>query len=190
MTYTRWGKSSCPSSTGAQLVYSGRAGGTPYYTRGGSAEKICLPDNPDYVTETSGLSISVYSTVQGTEYELFSGPNANVTEYSAPCAVCDVPTRARAIMVPAKITCPSSWTREYYGYLTTERDNHYRSSYTCLDNSPDVIAGTGGNVNPSLFYYTFTDCRELPCPPYERSRILSCVVCTKWYASLSRTELL
>ena len=63
--------------------------------------------------------------VQGAEYELFSGPNANVTEHNAPCAVCYVPTRATTIMVPAKTSCPSSWTREYYGYLMTERHVHY-----------------------------------------------------------------
>ena len=179
MTYTRWGKSSCPSSTGAQLVYSGRAGGTYWNTRGGSAEKICLPDDPEYVTETSGLSIPNYSTVQGAEYEFFSGPNANVSNYNVPCAVCYVPTRAVTIMVPAKTTCPSSWTREYYGYLTTELDAYYRTSYTCVDNSPDVITGTSGNEDGSLFHYTVTDCNGLLCPPYERSRILSCVVCTK-----------
>ena len=179
VTYTRWGKSSCPTSTGAQLVYAGKTGGTNYVTQGGAADKICLPEDPEYVAETSGISLTLYSIVQGAEYELFSGPNANVSEHNAPCAVCYVPTRATTIMVPAKTSCPSSWTREYYGYLMTERDNHHRSSYNCLDNSPDVVAGTEGNENPTLFYYTFTDCNGLPCPPYENTRILSCAVCTK-----------
>ena len=39
VTYTQWGKSSCPTSTGAQLVYAGRTGGTKHNIRGGSAEK-------------------------------------------------------------------------------------------------------------------------------------------------------
>ena len=179
VTYTRWGKSSCPSSTGAQLVYAGRTGGTNWNIRGGAAEKICLPEDPEYAAETSGISVPYYSIVQGVEYQLFSGPNANVTEHNAPCAVCYVPTRATTIMVPAKTSCPSSWTREYYGYLMTEYDNFYRSSYNCLDNSLDVVAGTEDTESPALFYYTITDCNALPCPPYENTRILSCAVCTK-----------
>ena len=179
VTYTRWGKSSCPTSTGAQLVYVGRTGGTTWNIQGGAADKICLPEDPEYIAETSGISLQHYSIVQGGEYELFFGPNANVTQHNAPCAVCYVPTRATTIMIPAKTSCPSSWTREYYGYLMTERDNHQRSSYNCVDNNPDVVAGTEGDEDPSLFYYTFTDCHGLPCPPYENTRILSCAVCTK-----------
>ena len=125
VTYTRWGKSSCPTSTGAQLVYVGRTGGTHYNHRGGAAEKICLPDDPEYAAETSGISVPYYNIVQGAEYELFSGPNANISEHNAPCVVCYVPTRATSIMVPAKTSCPSSWTREYYGYLTAEHDDYY-----------------------------------------------------------------
>ena len=34
VVYTRWGSSSCPSVTGTQLVYSGRAAGTYYATKG------------------------------------------------------------------------------------------------------------------------------------------------------------
>ena len=54
VTYTRWGKSSCPTSAGAQLVYAGRTGGTNYATQRGAAEKICLP-----AAETSGISLTL-----------------------------------------------------------------------------------------------------------------------------------
>ena len=74
-----------------------------------------------------------FSVVKGAEYEFFNGPLASLTDHNVPCAVCDVPSRARALMVPAKTTCPLSWTREYYGYLTTELDTHHRSSFTCLE---------------------------------------------------------
>ena len=30
VTYTRWGKSSCPNISGTELMYTGRAGGTYY----------------------------------------------------------------------------------------------------------------------------------------------------------------
>ena len=181
MTYTRWGKTTCPSSTGAQLVYSGRVGGTKFSSQGGSAEKICLPDNPDYISETSGVTIPYNSTIQGAEYEFFAGPLSALTENNAPCAVCFVPSRAAAIMVPAKTICPSSWTREYYGYLSTdaELDTHHRSTYNCLDINSESVAGTSDNANPSLFHYTVTNCNGFTCPPFENGRILSCVVCTK-----------
>ena len=180
VTYTRWGQSSCPSDTGSQLVYSGRAGGTNHRARGGAAKKICLPDDPDYISGAPVAASNPRSVVQGAEYEIFSSsPISNLHEHNTPCAVCYVPTRATTIMVPAKTTCPSSWIREYYGYLTTEYDGHYRSSYTCLDINPEVVAGTSADTDPSLFYHTVTDCNGLSCPPYENNRILSCVVCTK-----------
>ena len=73
MTYTRWGKSSCPNDTGAELVYSGLLGGTNWNVRGGSAEKLCLPDDPEYLNETAGVTIPYYSIVQGSEYEFWAG---------------------------------------------------------------------------------------------------------------------
>ena len=180
VTYTRWGKSSCPSLTRAQLVYAGRAGGTSYASQGGAAEKICLPNDPDYISGTS-QGASFPSVVEGAEYQMRSGPIAiqNVQDYNVPCAVCYVPTRATTIMVPAKTVCPSSWTREYYGYLTTEHDSHGRSSYTCLDISPEVVPGSSSNLDGALFYYTVTNCNGLSCPPFVNNRTLSCAVCTK-----------
>ena len=179
MTYIRWGKSSCPSATGAQLVYTGRAGGTRYNTKGGSAERICLPDDPEYVPETSGVNVPHRSVIQGAEYEFYVGSAANVHNHNVPCVICYVPTRAVTIMVPAKPTCPPSWTREYFGYLTTDRDAYFRTMYTCIDSSPDVIASSSRNMDGALFHHTITNCNGLPCPPYEANRILSCAVCTK-----------
>ena len=186
VTYTRWGRTSCPSNTDAQLVYSGRAGGTNHGAQGGSAEIICLPDNPDYIPGSLNISLSMFkNVVQGTEYEVnYDLPGSSqsiqhVHQQNAPCAVCDVPTRARVIMIPAKTTCPSSLTREYYGYLMTDYDGHYRSSYTCLDVDPETIPGESSDTDPSVLYHTVTDCNGLLCPPYEDNLQLSCVVCTK-----------
>ena len=178
MTYTRWGSSSCPSSTGAQLVYAGRVGGSHYTNNGGGAEKLCLPNDPDYLSGTAGFSVS--SHIYSAEYEFGSGPNTNILDHDVPCAICHVPTRATVIMVPAKSLCPSSWTREYYGYLTAESDSHKRSSYTCVDINPEAVPGSSAHNNGALFYYVAVYCGYgLDCPPYEQSRILSCAVCTK-----------
>ena len=188
VTYTRWGRTSCPNNTEAQLVYSGRAGGTNYLATGGSAERICLPDDPDYIPGSIDLSISpsheFKSVVQGVEYQVDFGPipgNSlqHLHQHNAPCAVCFVPVRSTTIMVPAKTVCPSSWTREYYGYLMTEYDDFYRSSYSCFDVDSEAVPGTGSNINASLLYPTVTDCNGLSCPPYKINHILSCVACTK-----------
>ena len=184
VTYTRWGRTSCPNDTEAQLVYSGRAGGTKFTAQGGSAEKICLPDDPNYTPESANIPSQFYKgLIQGVEYEVSypgqSTPLQHLHEQNAPCAVCDVPIRARVIVVPAKTVCPPSWTREYYGYLMTEYDGHYRSSYTCVDIDAEPIPGESSDTDPSLFYHTATNCNGLLCPPYEDNRLLSCVVCTK-----------
>ena len=178
VTYTRWGNSSCSNSTGAQLVYAGRAGGSLWSQSGGGAEKLCLPNNPDYLPGTAGLDVS--TSINGAEYEFGNGPIRSVWQNNVPCAVCYVPTRATAIMVPAKTLCPPSWTREYYGYLTSEHGNHPgRSSFNCIDANPEVIPGTSANINGALFYYIISTCNGLACPPYENNRGLSCAVCTK-----------
>ena len=178
VTYTRWGSSSCDNSTEAELVYAGRAGGTWFAHSGGAAEKVCLPDDPDYLPETTGVTVNNF--IDGAEYEFNSGPNSNIYEHNVPCAICFVPTRATAMMVPAKSLCPPSWTREYYGYLTTEHDNNRRSSFDCLDVNPEVIPGTGADsINATTFNYVDTTRNGLACPLYENGRILSCAVCTK-----------
>lgn len=178
MTYTRWGKSSCPSTNGTQLLYAGRAGGTHYNRQGGGAEKLCLPADPDYIPGTAGFT-GFANVIHGAEYEFDLGPTGHLHQSNVPCAVCYIPIRAATIMVPAKTECPSSWIREYHGYLTAERDANYRSSFNCMDINAEAIAGSASDRNGALFYYTYTTCNGLQCPPYVNSQILSCVVCTK-----------
>ena len=182
VTYIRWGKSSCPDTAGTQLLYAGRAGGSHYNNKGGGAEKLCLPLDPDYINVPGSTSASHYSTLHGAEYETSNtGPlyNSNLNDHNAPCAVCYASTRAAMIMVPAKTECPSSWTREYYGYLMTEYQNFRRSSFDCVDVSPDTVPGEAGSTDGALFYYTKATCNGLQCPPYVTNKVVSCAVCTK-----------
>ena len=181
MTYIRWGKSSCPNVTGTQLIYAGRAGGSSFATQGGGAEKLCLPLDPDYIDVPQSTSAFRFSTLLGAEYQTYNGPQNNLQNHNVPCAVCYASTRAAMIMVPAITQCPSSWTREYYGYLMTEcgATGHHRSSFDCVDVNPDVVPGGIGNTNGALFYYVIATCNGLQCPPYEANRVVSCAVCTK-----------
>ena len=182
VTYIRWGKTSCPDTNDTQLVYAGRAGGSAYNSHGGGVERLCMPLDPDYISGSGTTTINYLSTIHGTEWETFDGPLRNVLQHNAPCAVCYASTRAVMIMVPAKTECPSSWTREYYGYLMTE-SNHsgrHRSSFSCVDVNPDTVPGGGANTNGAVLYYVKAKCNDgLPCPPYVANKVVTCAVCTK-----------
>ena len=54
------GKNSCPSVSGTTLVYAGRAGGTHYTQKGGVANHLCMPDDPDYLSYTPGVQGANY----------------------------------------------------------------------------------------------------------------------------------
>ena len=177
VVYTRWGRTTCPDTPGTELVYAGRAGGTHYNTQGGAANYLCLPETPDYLQYQAG--VQGYSPVRGVEYEVGSGnPLHSVNQHDTPCAVCCT-VRVAALMIPAKTQCPPSWTLEYTGYLMTAYHDHYRSTFECIDKDPECVPGSATNTNPALFHHTEATCGELPCPPYDPEKELTCVVCTK-----------
>ena len=86
-------------------------------------------------------------------------------------------------MIPAKYTCPSGWTREYFGYLMSERYNHHRSQFSRVDHSLKPVIGSIHDHNGFLFYTVEGVCGShtpsYPCPPYSQDNELSCAVCTK-----------
>ena len=181
VTFVRWGNDSCPDTAETQLVYAGRAGGSHYTDQGGGVERLCLPLDPDYITAPRSTSATVYSTLYGAEYDTLNGPQHSLHNHNVPCAVCYASTRSVMIMVPAKTECPSSWTREYYGYLTAERGKgtHYRSTFTCLDFNPETVPGEVANTDGAHFGYVVASCNGLQCPPYVANQVVSCAVCTK-----------
>ncbi|XP_011408972.1 PREDICTED: uncharacterized protein LOC100631889 [Amphimedon queenslandica] len=121
-----------------------------------------------------------YSYIYGSEYQDVNGIFPGKHDHNVPCAVCYTSTKSVKLMIPAKISCPSSWTREYKGYLMADKYNHARNAvYECVDEAPESIAGSHTNVNGALFYFIRTTCIGLPCPPYVVDRVITCVVCTK-----------
>ncbi len=179
ITYIRWGKMSCPSVAGTELVYDGITAGSWYGHTGGGANYLCMPHDPQYGRFLPG--VQNHSPLYGTEYETNGGPlSSSPHDFNAPCAVCYVSTRATSLMLPARMECPSSWTLEYTGYLmSTHYVNHYRTMYECVDASPDKIPGSAGNSNGAVFYHVEATCNGLPCEPYDPQKELTCVVCTK-----------
>ena len=56
--YVRWGHDQCPST--AQLVYSGRAGGSHNTHSGSGSNPQCLPLDPNFLTPISGIQNRAY----------------------------------------------------------------------------------------------------------------------------------
>ena len=170
-TYTRWGNSSCPD--GSSLVYSGLTGGTSYPRQGGATNQLCLPMDPEYTLPTEA-GVRASSLLYGSEYEsIFLGTqNENV-----PCAVCMVTPRTEVIMIPAKINCPTSWTREYHGYLMSE--SNYRTTFICVDVGMESVPNSSGHAEACDLWHVEATCVSLPCPPYDEEKELGCVVCSK-----------
>ena len=176
-TYIRWGKSSCPNIAGTQLVYSGISAGSWYSQSGGGANYLCMPKDPEYKSDlTYRPGVDDHSQLHGVEYEL---PVQGSHEHNVPCAVCHVTTRSAVLLLPAKYSCPTTWTREYYGYLMSEHKNHKRLNYVCVDEGMESLPGSSTNTNGALMYHVEANCNGLPCGPYNNRKELNCVVCTK-----------
>ena len=176
VVYVRWGHNSCPDG-GAQLVYAGRAGGSHASHKGGGGNLQCLPLDPKFYKTVSGTQ--TYGFMYGAEYEDTNELVANSDDTDVPCAVCYVPTRNALYMMPAKYDCPKDWTREYFGYLMSERYSHQRSQFSCVDHSLTSVIGSSHHDGGFLLFTVEGVCGSLPCPPYSRDKELSCAVCTK-----------
>jgi len=187
VVYTRWGRTTCPNTTGTQLLYAGRAAGSQYSNQGGGANYLCLPEQPQYSTYTAGVQTG-RAYLYGAEYRTGGshpeniGPLHSFADHNVPCAACYTSARGAVVMIPAQLSCPSSWTREYYGYLMTERSHftHHRSTFECVEQSPQSVPCSIGSRNEALFYHVEVKCGYgIPCPPYDAPKEITCVVCTK-----------
>ena len=182
VTYVRWGRTTCPSTAGTELVYSGRAAGSPYSSRlreaGGTSDYLCLPDQPEYSDYQPGAQR--FSTLHGAEYEAFTdAPLAELRNHNVPCAVCHASLRQAVLMIPARMSCPATWNLEYSGYLMSGFGGAGRRAAECVDKEPEAVAGEMSNTNGALFYHMEVACNGIDCPPYDSQKELTCAVCTK-----------
>ena len=181
VVFTRWGRTTCPTTNDTEKLYQGKAAGSDHMEHGGGANYICLTDEPEFLSYTPGIS-DLQSYIYGAEYEAYqnSGPLGSLHDHNVPCVVCYVSTRISYLMIPAKITCPKTWTTEYQGYLMAERFNHKRNAvYECVDKDAESIPGSVASTNGALFYHVQAQCNGILCPPYDKEKELACVVCTK-----------
>ena len=181
VVYIRWGRTTCPN--GADRVYYGRAAGSHRHTKGGTSDHLCLPEVPQYKNYYS--SVSYLPELYGVEYDLDNGGTSllrQVYQADMPCVLCSVSTRSKMIMIPAHYECPSDWNREYSGYLMTEAESGDRfggRTTICVDEAAEPVPGSGADTNPSIVYFMRAVCSNLPCPPYEANKLLTCAVCTQ-----------
>ena len=106
------GESTCPGITGTEEVYSSITSGSDRTQSGGGSNHLCMPKVPEYTHPFSSSELTYKTFIYGAEYQypLQGSHNLNV-----PCAVCHVSTRSAVLMIPGNTTCPTTWTREYYG---------------------------------------------------------------------------
>ncbi|XP_069108102.1 uncharacterized protein [Argopecten irradians] len=174
-TYVRWGRTSCPGN-GSELAYEGVTGGSLYADTGGAVEYVCMPNNPTHeFTDFSYTDAHLHGAMY--ESNMFSSTN---TGDRVPCSVCHVTNRASQLMLPGTNKCPSGWTREYHGILSSGYRGHKAGTqYICLDAAAESLAAFSSNAVGKLLYRVRGKCGSLPCPSYQAGRLLSCVVCTK-----------
>ena len=179
VTYVRWGRTTCPNTTGTELVYRGRAAGSLWSSSGGGANYQCVTEEPENF-DISPSNTTDAAFLYGVEYEMPNYVSSSSPDNDVPCAVCYVSTRIALLTIPGKYTCPQNWTQEYYGWLMAERSHSSqqgRTTFECVDIDAESVTGEG--TNGVSFYHVEPRCGPLPCPPYEEQKKMTCVVCTR-----------
>ncbi|XP_027050862.1 short-chain collagen C4-like [Pocillopora damicornis] len=185
--FIRWGRSVCPSRTGAELVYEGRVAGWRPTGEGGGADYLCMPLDPLYLKSSSSGSnsrVPFFGVKYGHVEDLFMrkgrrGPH--ISYLGVPCAMCRVQQRGSSMMYPGTNVCPNGfWTREYHGYLMTDTNNNTRPEYICVDADATgvKVPSNKRQAGKALLTSVQGQCGVLPCPYYEQDRELTCAVCT------------
>ena len=111
-----------------------------------------LPEDPEYSDYRAGVQGRSY--VYGVEYEhpISQLGSIDLTHHNVPCAVCLATTRVAVVMIPAKLTCPSGWTKEYSGYLMSAHYNSESpSTFECIDHDAEAVPGTEADTNGGIF---------------------------------------
>ena len=179
VVYTHWGNNNCSDTeTDTETLYAGIVVGSGHYYNyyGGGANYLCLPDEGPQNLNTTYKGNQAY--LYGTEYDspiLSVNKNENV-----PCAVCYTPTKAVRLMIPGRLNCSPSWTKEYEGYLMTARYSQYSNqNYICVDKESESLPNLANNMYGASLYHVTARCSGIPCPPYTDKKYITCVVCTK-----------
>ena len=180
VAYTRWGRTSCPSTTGTGLVYAGKVVGSKW-DEAGSSNFLCLHTVPQFLATSPGVNDGGRGYLYATEYQTHDNPPAfgNLRGHDVPCSVCYTSGRTATITIPSRTSCPAFWTREYYDYLMADRSTHSSGrAPICLDVNTESVPGSATYHPSSELFFMETRCIGL-CPPYSEGAEVTCAVCTK-----------
>ena len=83
VVFTRWGRTTCSTTNDTEILYKGKAPGSHYNQFGGGANYICLPNEPEFLSYTPGMSDS-QSYIYGTEYQTQAGPLSPLKDHNVP----------------------------------------------------------------------------------------------------------
>jgi hypothetical protein len=139
--------------------------------KGTATNRLCLTLTPEY--DNRALS-STRGYLFGGEYEYISGHH----DHDVPCALC-LASQPVTVMIAGTFTCPSGWTFQYSGHLSSDRYDLFASEFICLDQNLENLRGGVGNYNGNAFVYVQSVCGSLPCPLYRNDSTVTCVVCSK-----------
>ena len=81
-TYVRWGRNSCPSVNGTELVYSGFTAGSYFSESGGASNYICLSPDPQWGHYSDAQDAGAH--VYGTEYQFDGTPQIRQFSWQKP----------------------------------------------------------------------------------------------------------
>ncbi|XP_078691747.1 uncharacterized protein LOC144922058 [Branchiostoma floridae x Branchiostoma belcheri] len=185
VVYVRWGREDCGEN--AKNVYSGVVGGGWHAHTGGGSDYQCLPlEDVEWNNPVAGIQHGSYmygAEYQGNSAEYFSPENmghiTNANDYDVPCSVCLVSGRSAHVMIPARLSCPRGWSKEYSGYLMSEHHTYNNNkNFICVDGAPELRQGSSADLNGALLLLVEAQCGSLPCPPYINGYELTCVGCT------------
>ena len=135
---------------------------------------ICLPNDPQDGHTFHGTLNYLY----GAEYDVVTfGEHQNGDD--VPCAVCRSNVGIQTVMIPARLDCYNGWTKQYAGYLGTERHVHSSGKdYICVDQDSQASPAGRHEHNGAHIYPVSYQCGSLNCPPYKHGHTATCVVCS------------
>ena len=109
-------------------------------------DHLCLPEEPQYLAYKPGVQGD--SPIHGVEYETDDNwPLSHVDDHTVPCAICKT-VRECVLMIPARMSCPNTWTLEYSGYLmTVYKGSGGRTSAEWVHKDTERVRGEAVDIN-------------------------------------------
>lgn len=148
--YVHWGMKTYPNITATSQVYSGQIGSV-LYSQTGSSNYVCLPNDPEY-DQHNQVEDDHRSPMYGAEYETAKSPVLTAfQDFDVPCSLC-LGSGKTTLIIPARTSCYSGWTKEYQGYLMGAYHSYQGKEYICMVKHAEPIDSSGADLNGALIY--------------------------------------